>query len=175
MLVRLRIHKMINDEIIEKKSKQNIGNAGEFYFAAILSAKDFVVTVTLGRNEGYDLIAVNKNGKPIKISVKARNLKEVKRFPLNVKDETYKGEDFFYAFVRLNEFKEEPDYWIVPSKIVSNVVKSSHDNFMLAPNKEGGKHNDGDIRNFWLVNNKYYPFNWEEELKKYYKNLDQLK
>ena len=43
--------------------KQNIGNAGEHYICAFLSAKNFVVTITTGRNIGYDLLAVNPNTK----------------------------------------------------------------------------------------------------------------
>jgi hypothetical protein len=33
----------------DKMQKQNIGNAGEYYLAARLSAEDFTVTITLGR------------------------------------------------------------------------------------------------------------------------------
>jgi len=35
-----------------KVSRQNVGNAGEYFISALLSAKKFVVTVTLGRNIG---------------------------------------------------------------------------------------------------------------------------
>ena len=157
---------------IGKISKQNIGNAGEFYLASILSAKNFVVTVTLGRNEGYDLLAVNPKGKAVKISVKARNMKDIKRFPINSRCENISSDDLFYAFVRLNEFQKEPDFWIVPSKIVCNVIKNSHAKWMATPNKKGGKHNDGDLRNFWLIQDKHYPKNWDKTLKKYYKNIN---
>jgi hypothetical protein len=156
---------------IGKLSKQNIGNSGEYYLASILSAKNFVVTITLGRNEKYDLLAVNPKGKTLKISVKTRNLKNVKRFPMDVKNETIENKDFYYAFIRLNEFKEEPDFWIVPSDVVAMVLKTSHEKWLRIPNKEGGKHNDSDFRNFWIRQHKLYPKNWEHDLKQYYKNL----
>ncbi len=53
---------------------QNIGNAGEFYVASLLSAYDCVVTITLGRAEGFDLLVVNPKGHPLKIQVKTRLL-----------------------------------------------------------------------------------------------------
>lgn len=157
-----------------KLSKQNIGNAGEYYLASILSAKNFVVTITLGRNEGYDLLSVNPKGKTLKISVKTRNLKDVKRFPLNAKDEEPKANDFFYAFIRLNEFKEEPDFWIIPSQRVAEIIKNAHNHWIATPNREGGKHKEQDMRNFWIVNNKLFPEQWAEELKKYYRNIQIL-
>jgi len=40
-------------EDIRRIDNQNLGNAGEYYLASYLSAKDCVVTVKLGRNEGY--------------------------------------------------------------------------------------------------------------------------
>jgi len=154
----------------EEFSKQNIGNAGEFYAAYLLSSKNFVITVTLGRNEGYDLIAVSPTGKMSKISVKARNSTTEQRFPLSPKDEVNKGEDFFYAFIRLNDFADEPDYWIVPSSVVSRVISESHKKYLDIPAKDGSKHKDSKMRNFWINDNKLYPENWGEEMKKYYKN-----
>lgn len=158
----------------EKISKQNMGNAGEFYIAYLLSSMNYVVMITLGRNEGYDLVALNPSGKSYRISVKTRKPKTKKSFPLRDKDGIFKGNDFYYAFVRLNNFEDEPDYWIVPSRVVSEVVKNSHESYLKEPNKEGGKHQDSKIRTFWVANSRYYPENWGEEIKKYYKNWDLL-
>lgn len=159
--------------------KQNIGNSGEYYLAARLSAENFTVTITLGRAEKYDILAINPKGRPIKISVKSRYLKDIQRFPLSKKDETGATYDFYYAFVRLNEFKTEPDFWIIPSKRVNEILyKSSYIYFKERRRKDGKEHNDVGLRNFWLKLTKtgrgLYPEDWEEELKKYYKNIDIL-
>ncbi len=53
-----------------KVAKQNKGNAGEYFIAYFLSANDCIVTITLGRAEGFDLSIVNPKNKTIKISVK---------------------------------------------------------------------------------------------------------
>ena len=158
-------------------TKQNIGNAGEYYLASRLSAKNFVVTITLGRAEKYDILAINPKGRPIKISVKSRYLIDIQRFPLNEKDEKGATDDFYYAFVRLNEFRTEPDFWIIPSKRLNEILSnSSQIYFKERKRKDGNDHKDVGLRNLWLKITKtskgLYPENWEEELKKYYKNFD---
>jgi len=159
-------------------SKQNIGNAGEYYLASILSASNFVVTITLGRNERYDLLAVNPKGKTLKISVKARNLEETSDFPLSQKDEAMEGVDFFYAFIRLNGFKKEPDFWVVPSKIVAEIVKESHRKWLGGKGKRVEQRKDTPMRLFYTklttTSKEILPENWENEVAKYYKNIEQL-
>src|SRR3989338_273498 len=135
--------------------KQNIGNAGEYYIASRLSAEDFIVTITLARAEKYDILAVNPKEKTIKISVKTRFRSDAQRFPLSKKDEEGRCEDFYYAFVRLNQFKNEPDFWIIPSTIVSRLLKkSSHIYFKVKKRRDGKEHNDVGLRNFWVQINK---------------------
>ncbi|XOB46402.1 MAG: hypothetical protein ACKKMV_03050 [Candidatus Nealsonbacteria bacterium] len=158
----------------KKIQKQNIGNAGEYYIASILSAHNFTATITLGRAEKYDILAVNPNHKTLKISVKTRFLSNVKRFQLSEKNETDGLDDFYYAFVRLNEFKLEPDFWIIPSKRVNELLYNSHRKWLNIDSK----YKDNPMRNLWIEKDKMskelYPKNWEEELKKYYKNIEQL-
>lgn len=159
-------------------SKNNIGNAGEYYIASRLSAENFIVTITLGRAEKYDILAVNPKGKTIKISVKTRFKEDAKRFPLGEKDECGFSADFYYAFVVLNELKKEPDFWVIPSKEVSEVLYKSHRFYLDNPGKKGQQRKDSSLRNLWMVINsiseKTYPKNWESELRKYYKNTKQL-
>lgn len=153
-----------------KPQKQNIGNAGEYYLASYLSAHNFVTTITLGRNEKYDLLVVNPKGNTIKISVKSM-IKKSKSFFLSEKYEKLEEPNLFYAFISLNEFKSEPDFWIVPSKVVAKSITKNYTKWFNSPNKEGGKHNSTPSRNFNVYQNKYEPEGWEEEVKKYYKNI----
>ena len=159
--------------------KQNVGNAGEYYVASRLSALNFVVTITLGRAEKYDILALNYNGKVFKISVKSTQMENTSGFPLSLKDENGQADDFYYAFVRLNGFKKDPDFWIIPSNVVCPLLKNSHKKWEDTPGKNGKEHSK--LNNMrWLpvelrsADKKYYLKEWEEEVKKYYKNLDQL-
>lgn len=161
-----------------KIQKQNVGNAGEYYIASRLSALDYTVTITLGRAERYDILALSPKGNLIKISVKTTQLEKAKNFPLSVKDENGESKDFYYAFVKLNNFKGEPDFWIIPSEVLCPLIKNSHKKWLNTPNLKGGKHGHSDVRLLPFEMTKgekqYYPENWEDEIKKYYKNLDQL-
>lgn len=162
-----------------KIGKQNIGNAGEYYIASRLSAENFIATITLGRAEKYDILTVNPRGKAIKISVKTR-YKNEDRFPLSKKDETGGSDDFYYAFICLNEFVIEPQFWIIPSKRVNEIISyAADDHFFHKVRQDGEKYNDVGIRNLWLKINKTnrdtYPKDWEQELKNYEKNINQLK
>lgn len=157
--------------------KQNVGNAGEYYIASRLSAMDFTVTITLGRAERYDILALSPTGKLIKISVKTTQIKDAKRFPLSQKDENGESEDFYYAFVKLSDFSKEPDVWIIPSKIVCPLLRYSHEFYMQNPGKAGQMHNDSTMRILPVemngISNQAYP-NWEKDVLKYYKNFSQF-
>ena len=162
----------------EKTQKQNIGNAGEYYIAARLSAENFIATITLGRAEQYDILALSPRGRSIKLSVKARLQQEASSFTFGDKAEKYYDKDFFYAFIRLYEFKQEPEFWIIPSQRVAEIVKTSHSKWLATPGRRNQQRNDTPMRKIPLIvrgqDTQYYPANWEDELKKYYKNLKQL-
>ncbi len=160
-------------------SKQNIGNAGEYYLASRLSAENFITTMTLGRTERYDILAINPRGKTIKISAKTRIKETAYDFPLSAKDELMASSDFYYAFIKLNEFNKEPDFWIIPSKVVAQLIKEAQKKWMEKPGRRNQQHKETTLRVLAVSipeTQKYlYPKNWENEIKKYYKNLEQLK
>ncbi len=162
----------------EKIQKQNVGNAGEYYIAARLSALNFTATITLGRAEKYDILALSPSGRLVKISVKATQKINATGFPLSVKDEAGSAEDFYYAFVKLNDFKTEPDLWIIPSKVLCPLIKEAHKKWQNTPGRNNRPHGESNVR--WLPivlkgkDKLYYPAGWEDEITKYYKNLEQL-
>ena len=59
-----------------------------------------------------------------------------------------------YIFVSLNEL-DIPEYHIVPSKVVSETVKKSHQEWLNTPGKRGQKHNDNPMRKFSDIDGKY--------------------
>lgn len=159
-----------------KLQKQNVGNAGEYFIASRLSALDYTVTITLGRAEKYDILALSPKGKLIKISVKTTQLENSKRFPLSQKDESGASDDFYYAFVKLNNFEKDPDIWIIPSTVVCPLLKYSNEFYLKNPGKKGQQHNDSNMRILPVemeFSNPAYP-NWDQDIHKYYMNFDQL-
>jgi hypothetical protein len=163
---------------IQKVQKQNVGNAGEYYIAARLSALNFTATITLGRAEKYDILALSPSGKLVKISVKATQNESATDFPLSAKDENGAADDFYYAFVKLNGFAKEPDFWIIPSKIVCPLIRDAHKKWETTPGRNNKAHGISSVRILPIElrgsQKIYYPAKWENEVKKYHKNLKQL-
>ncbi|KKL84106.1 hypothetical protein LCGC14_1968050 [marine sediment metagenome] len=156
-----------------KVAKQNIGNAGEYFIAYLLSASNCIVTVTLGRAEGFDLLIVNPKNKTLKISVKT-TFYQTKSLIMAKKVEEIKDSNLFYAFVRYSDIHKLPDYWIIPSKIVAERVAFSHQKWLGTPKRDGSQHKDSTMRKFYLVNHKDYPPNWETIVQQYKNNIDPI-
>lgn len=158
--------------------KQNIGNAGEYYFAARLSALNFTVTITLGRTERYDVLAVSPSGKTFKFSLKTRFTTENTAFTLSERDEEKHEKDLYYAFIRLHAFEKDPEFWIIPSERVSQIVKDAHQKWRETPGKKGQAHNYSSVRRLPVVlrgsDSKYYPASWEEEMKSYHNSFKRI-
>jgi len=162
----------------QKIQKQNVANAGEYYIASRLSALNFIATITLGRAERYDILALSPNGRLLKLSVKATQLENAKDFPLSVKDESGQADDFYYAFVKLNGFKKEPDFWIIPSRVVCRLIKKANKEWMSKPGRNNQKHKSMAMRILPVKVGKskkdLFPENWNDQVRTYYKNLEQL-
>ncbi|HAE36413.1 MAG: hypothetical protein UR85_C0002G0036 [Candidatus Nomurabacteria bacterium GW2011_GWF2_35_66] len=162
----------------QKTQKQNIGNAGEYYIASRLSALNFVATITLGRAEKYDILTLSPKGKLSKISIKTKEVENTNGFILSIKDETGQSDDFYYIFVKLNEFEREPDFWVIPSNIVCPLLREGHDKWRNTLGKNNKKHGVSNVRYLPIrlkgSDKLYYPQNWETKMEKYYKNLEQL-
>jgi hypothetical protein len=158
--------------------KQNVGNAGEYYIAARLSALNFTATLTLGRAERYDILALGPKGRLVKISVKATQNEKTKDFPLSQNDEEGASDDFYYAFVKLNGFVVEPDFWIIPSEVVCPLIKNAHRRWLKTPGRNNRPHKDTTMRTLPIEVSEgqrvLYPVNWDDDVKEYRKNLRQL-
>ena len=122
-----------------------VGTAGEYYVAAELSKRGFIATITNKNTERIDILAARLGSEnAVKIQVKAtRNAKA--RWMLSKKAEQYFSADFFYVFVRLGRIGQRPDFHVVPSKIVAEQVRKSHQEWL----RGGTSRKDSSIRNFW--------------------------
>lgn len=155
-------------------SSNNIGISGEFYIAHILAKKGFKVNVSLGRTEGFDLFVQNPLGTNITISVKSTLSSKKKNILMNEKAETFIGEYLYYAFVRLNAPDGVPDFWIVPSKVVAEVIKESHLIWLKETTKNGEPHKDNPNRGFSLIQRHGFPNDWEKQLESFKSNMKSL-
>jgi hypothetical protein len=133
---------------MDKLSTNLSGVSGEYFVAAELSRRGFITSVTLKNAKGIDILITDENARLfIGIQVKT-NQKKRKAWVLTEKSENFHGKNLFYVFVNLNILEQLPDFYIVPSIIVSNQIIDSHKNWLNTPGKKGQKHNDNPLRSF---------------------------
>lgn len=124
------------------------GVAGEYFVAAELSRRGYLASITLRNTKGVDILCSNADAtKTIAIQVKT-NRRSNREWVLNQKAESFYAKNHFYVFVNLHDDKQQPDYFIVPSKTVADHVKETHATWLAAPGKGGRAHIDTTMRKF---------------------------
>lgn len=146
-----------------RKNFISIGNCGEYFVAAELERRGFSVAVPMKNTPFFDLLAMNQKSKRlISIQVKTTSAKRAK-WKLNKKDEQSEDRNMFYVFVKLND-QEQPDYYIISSKIVSKTIREEHSKWLKTPGKKGQKHNDNNVRIFEIEDIDSYKNAWDSLL-----------
>lgn len=124
------------------------GIAGEYLVAGELTRRGYIASITLRNTRGIDIIATNRNAsKSVGIQVKASTGSR-RSWILHKKSEDFYSDTLFYVFVELNGANERSNYYIVPSKVVANQIKSGHAQWLKTLSKEGRPHNDTTMRQF---------------------------
>jgi hypothetical protein len=156
----------------KKRSNQNICNAGEFYIAQILSLNDFTTTITYGRAEKYDILTVDKKGNTFKLQVKTTMYGD--DWWMVNKKTTKSEKKLFYAFVQFHHLKKQPEFWLVPSKLVASFVKRHYKKKLATPKRDGTKRKKDvwGLHVFYTKPNKWVK-NWNVD--KYKNNIRALK
>jgi len=131
------------------------GVAGEYFVAAELSKRGYLASITLRNTKGVDILCSNADAtKTVAIQVKT-NRRSNREWVLNQKAESFYAESHFYIFVNLHDDKQQPDYFIVPSKIVATHVKETHATWLASPGKDGRAHVDNTLRKFADLSEEY--------------------
>ncbi len=123
------------------------GVAGEFFVAAELSRRGYIVSMTLGNAKGIDIMVSNNCAKRV-AAIQVKTNQNKKDWLLNKKDEENFADNLFYVFVKLKKKEERPDFYIVPSQIVANQIKNAHDKWLGELGRNGKPHNDTSNRKF---------------------------
>ena len=135
-------------------TKVSTGNAGEYFVAGELERHGFTVAVPMSNVKDFDILAIDRSTfKQFAIQVKTTGYRQ-KKWTLSKKNEDLQGDNIIYFFVSLNEM-DVPEYHIVPSKIVAETIKRSHQEWLSTPGKHGQPHNDNTIRSFSDINDVY--------------------
>lgn len=142
-----------------KKNNISTGNSGEYFVAGELERHGFTAAIPMSNVKDFDILAINRNTyKQFAIQVKTTSYK-TKSWTLGEKNESIEGDNIIYFLVSLNEL-EQPEYHIVPSKIVAKSIRENHAEWLATPGRNGQPHNDNPIRKFSDFDDKYLN-NWD--------------
>ena len=135
------------------------GVAGEYLCAGELSRRGYIATLTLKNSKGVDILVSNEDAsKTVAIQVKT-SYGDSTRWVLGHKSEDFHKDNLFYVFVNLN-FGDSPSYYIVPSKIVADTIKTYYKEWLSTPGRKGQKHNENLMRTF-IDKDQEYLGRWE--------------
>lgn len=146
--------------MIEANSYQKIsgilsGVSGEYFVAAQLSRLGYIASITLKNTKGVDVLATNEDAsRSVAIQVKT-NQGDRKSWLLHKKAESNVAKNLFYVFVNLKDKASQPDFYVVPSRIVANQIRKGHARWLATPGKRVKKHKDTTMRGFEDLNDKY--------------------
>ena len=130
----------------------SIGNSGEYFVAGELERRGLTAAVPMSNTKDFDILAISRsNNKQFAIQVKTTTKKN---WLLGKKCEDISGDNIIYVLVKLAGL-EAPEYHIVPSKVISERIKKSHQDWLNTPGKNGNKHNDNDMRVFVDENDEF--------------------
>jgi hypothetical protein len=124
------------------------GVSGEYFVAAELSRRGYICSVTLKNTKGIDILVCNEDStKTLGIQVKTNQINK-REWMLNEKSEKMIDSNIMYVFVNLISQNILPEFYIVPSKVVSDYITNDHKKWLSTIGKNGQKHNDSTMRKF---------------------------
>ncbi len=131
------------------------GVSGEYFVAAELSRRGYISSVTLKNTKGIDILVCNEDAtKTLGIQVKTNQINK-REWVLNKKAEQINDRSLFYVFVNIYDLMSLPEFYIVPSHVVSEYVKREHKKWLNTPGKKGQSHNDSTMRKFKDLKQEY--------------------
>jgi len=144
------------------KNKITRGNASQFFIAGELCRRGYSAVVTLGNTPNTDILCSNIEGtKFIHIQVKTY-IPGGRSCSVGMKAERNFGENFFWILGGIPEpgSDKEFEYYIIPSKIISDNTKRQHEVWHNTLGKKGQQHNESNLRIIFLPPYKN-AFSWD--------------
>jgi len=124
------------------------GNASQFFVAGELCRRGYSAVVTLGSTPNTDILCSNLEGtKFVHIQVKTF-IPGSRTCSVGKKAEKYYGDNFFWVLggIPLPGSDKDFEYYIIPSKIMSQNIIESHEKWKATPGLKGQAHKDTDLR-----------------------------
>lgn len=142
--------------------KNQVALAGEFAVLSQLSLRGFNANLTLGNTKGVDILLSNpKTGNMRRIEVKTHSHnkpynnkdfgKIIAQWRMSSKHEQVNDKNLFFCFVSIQEGSNHFNFYVVPSKVVSDFIYTSHQYWL----SKGSGRRDNPMRSFQLGSKDY--------------------
>lgn len=125
------------------------GAAGEHYLMFRLLGLGYIAGLAPAGAPNADIIVTNVETKrSVAIQVKTRLQKgSDSGWHMKEKHEELKEDNLFYCFLDLpDEVSIPPTVYVLPSKVVAEVLRDTHQVWLKTPGKKGQKHNPTNMR-----------------------------
>lgn len=143
------------------KEKSTRGNASQFFIAGELCRRGYSAVVTLGNTPNTDILCSNLEGtRFVHIQVKTF-VPGGRTCSVGMKAEKKVGSNFFWVLGGIPKPDQiaEFEYYIIPSKVMAEKTKESHQLWLNTPGVDGRLHKDNKIRTVtlppWRSNTKW--------------------
>lgn len=144
----MRVNKYLGLEGKMTGEKINRGNASQFFVAGELCRRGYSAVVTLGNTPNTDILCSNTEGtKFVHIQVKTY-IPGGRSCSVGKKAEKEYGENYFWILGGIPRTEDDNafEYYIIPSKVMSENTKKDHSNWFTGTGKKGQQRNETDVR-----------------------------
>lgn len=128
-----------------------LGAAGEHYVMSLLLRHGFIAALAPAGVPNCDIIVTDDIGDRLcAVQVKTRIDKGSDGgWHMSKKHEAISSPGLFYAFLDFGtSLTSPPTCFVVPSDVVADVIRRSHQAWLKIPGAKGQEHNDTDFRRF---------------------------
>lgn len=139
----------MNNNALETTPTTLVGAAGEYYVLTRLCLRGYIAALAPKGVPNADIVVTDVNGTRLfAVQVKARIGKGAdKGWHMQAKHETLIAPLLFYCFVDFTD-QAAPVTYVVPSRVVAEVITKTHHTWLVRPGKNGRAHQDSNVRRF---------------------------
>jgi hypothetical protein len=134
-----------------KSTTSLLGASGEHFVMAELLRRDLIAALAPQGAPNMDIVVTDVTGESLcGVQVKTRRkLGADGGWHMRLKHENLVSDKLFYCFVDLGlNALDDPEYFVVPSKVVAKAIKGSHQVWLSNPGKNGHIRKDSSMRRF---------------------------
>jgi hypothetical protein len=157
--------------------KTILGAAGEYYVMHRLLRRGMIAALAPAGVPDADIIVTDRLGHRLcAIQVKTRTEKGSDGgWHMKPKHEELSSPNLFYVFVDFGIADSSAKCWVIPSAVVADALRTTHQAWLAAPGKNGRPHKDSLVRRLvphYKILEARYPLGWLDQYHEAWQLLD---